>query len=179
MSYPSGLVIINHIKNITSSASISFSSIPTIYTHLILTMNVIASSATINSDTLSIRFNGDTGANYHHTGIFASGSSVSEDMVFGATSGILGTIGGLKTNANRNSRIFLIIPFYTNTSFFKTYISQSTAHTTALATGVFIDNRGGTWVSTSAITSITLFATGGGNVGVVASPNDFQLCGLV
>jgi len=105
-------------------ASITFSSIPSTYTHL--QVRVFARSARADwGDTLQVRVNGDTGANYYGHYLLANGAATFAGS-YGATTGLVycgtvaagsapvGTFGGPiidildYTSANKN-KIFRVL----------------------------------------------------------------------
>ncbi|HYT41541.1 MAG TPA: hypothetical protein VEP90_04305 [Methylomirabilota bacterium] len=179
MSYQSGLIVLGHPQLISSGTTITFSSIPSVYSHLLLMMDIVSElAATI--DTLRIRFNSDSGANYNNTGIYSLGGTVTENMTFGDTFGLLGNINGFNSPASRNSRVWVFIPDYANTNFMKNFISCSAASgASANAASNYTDNKGGIWLSTAAINTITLSNAGAAVFGSAGNPADVELCGLV
>jgi hypothetical protein len=131
----------------SNATTVTFSSIPGTYTDLVL---ISVFGATVGMD-IRIRFNGDTGNNYGTTRMFTNSNNSS---VF---SGSARSISGIqpRTSANQPTTVTTIlrqnIMNYANTNVNKTvigrydYQSQIEAHV-------------GTWLNTSAITSISLVA---------------------
>jgi hypothetical protein len=136
----------------SAAASVTFSSIPSTYTDLVL---VAAGSMTTGGATgLSLQFNGDTGLNYSKTEVLGDGSTAtsSRSSGFGSMN-----IGLIDSTAQCNS-IFQIMN-YANTTTYKTALARGNNASGYVRAGV------GLWSSTAAITSVTVlppynFATG-------------------
>ena len=138
------------------ASSITFSSIPQTYKHLQireLSRNTRAALASNNF----ITFNGDTGANYSWHGIQANGSSVS--AVAGSNANLmLSTSVSNSTTANVFSVAIYDILDYSNTSKYKTLRILDGGDTNGAG---FVDLWSGSWRSTSAITSYSMYAQSG------------------
>jgi hypothetical protein len=154
-----------------SSGTITFSSIPSTYTHLQL--RVISRGTATANDAYFANFNSDTGGNYYlihvlygngsSAGVFASGTS--------ATRIQLSDIVGSSSTANTYAASITDILDYTNTNKYKTVrtlygFDTNGAGTVALSSGL--------WMSTSAITSLVL-TTSSGNF---ATNTTFALYGI-
>lgn len=138
----------------SSSNSVTFSSISSAYTDLIL---VISGSTTASTGAYNLRFNGDTGSNYSITGIYANSASAGGSFrASNATKLYLGD--GANTSMFMN---IIHIMNYTNTTTNKTVLNRKTQITSSSIEAIV-----GLWRSTAAINSITLlpdsnnFATG-------------------
>jgi hypothetical protein len=129
----------------SAASSVTFSSIPSTYTDLVLVVN---SARTTSNDSVSLEFNGDTGANYSRTILYGTGSSA---LSFRESNASLIEIG--IQDASNSTNIFHIMN-YANTTTNKTVIARANATTVRVSAGV------GLWRNTAAITSIKL-ATGG------------------
>jgi hypothetical protein len=133
------------------SASVSFSSIPATYTHL--QIRAIAKSNG-GQDSLDLTFNGDTGGSqYTYHSLYGNGSSAGVDVS--------------RPRANIPTDIVLVDS--SNTSMFSAgvldildYANVNKYKTTRVSSGFDLNGSGaaflssGLWMSTSAITSITL-----------------------
>lgn len=130
------------------TATVTFSSIPSIYTDLVIVVNANADSST----QLRLRFNSDTGSNYSATMVGADGADAFTVRVSNEASM---NAAGLATRSGVN---ILNIMNYANTTTYKTVIGRWNLDSPGYGeTGVKI----GTWRSTAAITSIVLFPTSG------------------
>lgn len=135
----------------SASSTITFSSIPSTYTHLQLRINW-GFTDTGNNTWLNVRFNSDSGSNYAYHSIRANGSTVS---VATTASSATKAVFGADDNGDANNFGVSVVDIlnYASTSKYKT--------TTALA-GQERNSTGVTnfwsslWMSTSAINSITI-----------------------
>lgn len=143
----------------SAAASVTFSSIASTYTDLVLVSNGSTSTATGN---IRIQFNGDTAANYSNTRVLGDGSSASSarDSSVGSTA-----IGDWGTD-----RCLLItsIQNYSNATTNKTVLSRSNSEG-------FVSAYVGLWRKTpEAITSLTIFK----NSANFTSGSTFTLYGI-
>lgn len=144
----------------STSASVTFSSIPTGYKHLQIRMaaNSTASGATY------WRFNSDSGNNYSQHLLYGNGSSVASGAT---TSTNAGYIGYTTTGANIfPASIIDILDFASTTK-------NKTVRVLHGDNNANIMLNSGAWYSTAAITSVSLFA----NVNYVAGSR-FSLYGI-
>ena len=134
------------------TSTITFSSIPSTYTHLQLRFFAGTNrSAPIYRDSYKVQFNSDTTGNYSNHELYGDGSSVGAGGNTSATALTGGTIGG---GGFFGVSVFDILE-YKNTNTYKTTRSLSGVSDNTGGYGL-IDFRSGNWRSTSAITSITL-----------------------
>lgn len=134
----------------SSASTVSFTSISSLYTDLIIVATPIGDGGTGN---IRMTFNTDTGSNYSGTeyGI-ASNNAVSAARNINLTSILLTDFGYYQDNTKQNT--FIHIFNYANTSMYKTVIARS--NNDAVGTGM----TAGLWRNTNAITSIQLPAEG-------------------
>jgi len=131
-------------------ATVTFSSISSAYTDLILVMQAKNSAGNSN---VRIQFNSDTGANYSTTFLDGNGTSTFSSRTTSGTFAYLDNYGQIQNNFN--SSIIAHIMNYSNTTTYKTILARSNN----AAAGV--DAIVSLWRSTAAISTITL--TQGGN----------------
>jgi hypothetical protein len=129
-----------------SSATITFSSIPSTYTHL----QIRVFNYTGGGDNLGIQFNNDTGSNYAYHQIAADGSDIT---VAGVTNNTT-MLAGYSSPSQYGVAVTDILD-YKNTNKNKTI--RSLHGSDANGSG-FIIFRSGLWMNTSAVSSIRLFA---------------------
>jgi hypothetical protein len=129
----------------SATASVTFSSIPSTYTDLMLVSSITNSSAGSNYS-LSFRFNGDTGSNYSNTYLYGNGSSATS----GRESGTFINIGNTTFTSGTFSPMTISIQNYANTTTYKTIIGRGNN------VGAYVMAAVGLWRSTTAITSITI-----------------------
>ena len=126
----------------SNTASVTFSSIPSTYTDLVMVIDGLS------DNNLQARFNADTGSNYSSTRILGNGSTVTSER-FTNTTSIVGTYG---------------TPKQTSIWHFMNYSNATTNKTTLNRGGGASDRTEayvGLWRNTSAITSITILTTVG------------------
>ena len=134
----------------SNTATVTFSSISSAYTDLVIVFKGTATS----TGTLSYRFNGDTATNYNDTYLYGSGGGVgsgrhsSTNQIYGAS-----------VNTNQSMQVINVMN-YANSSIYKSTLLEGNADGSDTVIR-FI----GVWRSTAAINSIAIsigtnFATG-------------------
>ena len=132
----------------SAAASVTFSSISSAYTDLVLVENY--SLSTLSQSVLT--FNG-SGSGYSNTNLYGNGSSATSTKYTGV--GGLGRSPGVGDNANQMNAVIRSIQNYNNTTTYKTVIQRRNDATASVWASV------GLWSNTAAITSITLTTSGG------------------
>jgi hypothetical protein len=133
------------------ASSISFTSIPSTYTHLQIRC-LSKDSRSFSNTAFSIQFNGDTGTNYNEHGLTGDGSSATAYATANASNiGIGNSSGG--SNANIFGAQIVDILDYANTNKFKTVRTLGGHDQNGSG---YLGLFSGAWRSTSAITSITI-----------------------
>lgn len=148
------------------SSSVSFSSIPSTYTHLQL--RFIGRSTFTGSDyaqNLEIQFNSDTGSNYARHSLTAYTGGYSDILAGSATSQTkILTVSGL-SNGTWGSDVFgasvIDVLDYANANKYKTVRALSGAEANSSTLVSMLSFSSGLWMSTSAISSIQLTTTNG------------------
>ena len=150
------------------SSSVTFSSIPSTYTHLQIrllgrTTNTADPATCPNADFL-IRFNGDTGSNYALHLLYGNSTSATG---YAASSQAYMFAGRLTNSAaiSSNFGISIIdVLDYANTNKYKTarILTGTDNNGTGTAPG-FVGLESGLWQSTTAISSITLLPVSSAN----------------
>lgn len=133
------------------SSTITFSSIPSTYQHLQIRLTSRATAGGINA--VCLRFNSDSGSNYADHRIEGNGASAYTDRNTSAVRAVSGLESGSTSGASIFGASVIDILDYANTSKYKTVRALGG-----------IDNNGsgnisfgsGLWMSTSAVTSITM-----------------------
>jgi hypothetical protein len=152
--YPGSFESIASVTGTGSSAVLTFSSIPSTYTHLQLRFDGLSSS----NATLTVRYNSDTGSNYSIHYLLGSGSASSSGA---ETTQTLMTLYGsvpLAAASSQTGTSIIDILDYANTNKYKTLRSLTGYDSNGSG---FVALNSGLWMSTSAITSITLTASSG------------------
>lgn len=151
----------------SSTASVTFSSIPQTYTDLIIVAQIDPAASNYG---LRFRINSDTASNYSGTVLAGTGSAASSTRYSNETSGPGGS--NLNGGSNDYANIFILnFMSYTNTNIFKTVLSEGSSAGTEVTRAVSL------WRSTSAINSITL-SLGGGFPGTNIDAGIFTLYGV-
>ena len=150
----------------TNTDTITFSSIPSTYTHLQLRAITRSTynSTNIGASQYKIQFNNDTAANYSYHTLYGNGSSA-----ISQGAGSQNQIPGDQPWSNPGSfgagtilsPVIIDILDYQNTNKNKTIKLWQAFEANSTSNNQFITLRSGAWYSTSAITSIKLDATAG------------------
>jgi hypothetical protein len=171
------------IASVTAGAgglgSVSFTSIPSTYTHLQLRITGRSTNATANGITTGIRFNGDTGSNYslHYLGAYQGAAAAVESNGIINTTQMYAIVLPAGGNASSifGSGVVDILD-YKNTNKNKTIRSISGYDINGSTSGYnYINFYSGNWRSTSAVTSIDFVMAAGGNY---AEYSSFALYGI-
>lgn len=130
-----------------NATSVTFSSIPSSYTDLILIFN--GTNATSNNG-LRLRFNSDSGTNYSTTYLYGNGSSAVSERTTNTTGGQIAT-----DIASTQATSIAHIMNYSNTTTFKTFLGRGSSAAN------FADAQVSLWRNTAAITSVTVLLGAG------------------
>ena len=156
------------------SSSITFSSIPSTFTHLQIRCINRDTTSTYYSNDLYMTFNGDTGNNYSVHRIYGTGSGVANADNVTTTSYML--IGQQATGKNAASYFganVIDVLEYANTNIYKTARGLGGVDLNGNSDGRIMF-QSGNWRSTSAITSISFRASSGN----LAEYSSFALYGI-
>jgi hypothetical protein len=150
----------------SSAASVTFSSIPSGYTDLVLVINPIVTSAT----TFSMRYNGvSTGTPYSFTDLYGDGSSAGSYRL--ASQNEI-RISYAATNRTTNAgNIIVNVMNYSNATTYKTNLTRASVASDGVEATV------GLWRSTAAINQIEIIANSGGSI--IAAGSTFTIYGLL
>lgn len=167
--------IANNILS-ADTASITFSSISGSYTDLVLVCSVkSAAGASTNDVRIDLRFNGDTNTNYSDTLLRGSGTAASSARDTNRTQ--IDELSNIPLNSSSEFGLFTYnIMNYSNTTTYKTLLGRGGVTTSP--SYPFVGAQVGLWRSTSAITSITIFAQGGNSSVGFATGSTFTLYGI-
>jgi hypothetical protein len=140
------------------TGSISFTSIPSTYTHLQLRINARSTSTSANGIVMGIRFNGDTGSNYslHYLSAYQGAAQAVEAGAIANASQMYAAVFAADGNAaSIFSGAVVDILDYKNTNKNKT-IRSITGYDINGSTSGYSSSTlySGSWRSTSAVTSI-------------------------
>lgn len=159
----------------SAQSTVTFSSIPSTYTDLILVVN----SATTHTlaTFVSMLFNSDASTNYSINEMFGTGSTANSSQAGNTNVAWLGLDVSISTTLGE-SIITSDIMSYRNTSVNKSWLGRVNRASSSL------DYPGtntvsGTWRNTAAITSITVQNTRGGTNYNFATGSSFTLYGIL
>lgn len=150
------------------AASFDLTAIDQTYVDLVLVLVCRSARAASSEDSLSMRFNNDSGANYDsaQTQVYAAGNYNGGTVVgsvvnpIGATSfAQVGNMPAASSVAGAHAEVTIEIANYAATTFRKGYFSRSSAKLADSATNVRCWISSGEWRSTAAITRVTVFPT--------------------
>jgi hypothetical protein len=163
------VTLIGTITTGVATASFTFSSIASTYRDLEIRIRGRGTNAA-NESIIRMQINGDTGSNYNSQRGYFFANTMFAGEALGAASAMLGAIPGANATANYAGGFVAAILGYTNSSFFKSFnvYGSESYNTSTQDTPVYL--FGGIWLSTSTVTSITIFPqTGSFATGSIAS----------
>lgn len=160
----------------SNTASVTFSSIPNYFPALRLVITA-RSTAAVTNDNLDLRANGDTSGAYNYGSWQANNTGGGSGTVaYAVTNGttfvnIADIYGASAGSATAAGAVYIDIPHYTNISWNKSFIGQSSS---MQGSNFSMTHRFGGWGNSAAITSLTLFAASGS----LTTNSRFTLYGL-
>jgi hypothetical protein len=138
------------------AASITFSSIPSTYTHLQIRYNARQDASPIGQ--VFFRVNSDTGGNYSSHLLYGDGGGVGAGSYTSDNYCRSGLLGGTSLASNIFGVAVIDVLDYANTNKFKT--TRTLSGIDANGSG-YVWYMSSSWRSTSAVTSLTFFAEHG------------------
>jgi hypothetical protein len=158
--FPQGFTKINEFILGSPAASITFSSIPSTYRSLMLSV-VGRSDVAVASIAVSMRMNGDTGANYDNQEVRGNAATASAAEFINSTGVIIGHFAGASATAGAPGGCTINIPIYGGTAFWK-HATSNNFLSNGTGTGTnFSIIHSGRWRNTAAITSLTIIPASG------------------
>lgn len=155
------------------TASITTPTLDQTFRQLLIVGYVRVTDAT--REFISVRFNGDTGANYSYQELYASNTTTTAVAVGGGTAAAVFLVPGTAAPANEFGACALEIPSYQGTSNHKAFTARFMMRNTATAADLFSGMVGGLWASNAAISTVTFLDSTGGNI---ASGSRFSIYGV-
>jgi hypothetical protein len=150
------------------AASVTFSSIPSTYTHL--QIRGIARSTGAGQNML-VQLNSDTGSNYAFHNLYGDGSSAASTANTTQVSGYAGYVPATSSTANAFGGFVFDVLDYANTNKYKTIRSLNGTDLNGSGLMVFTS---GLWMNTAATTTLTFYM----NSGNLAQYSSFTLYGI-
>jgi hypothetical protein len=140
------------------TSSITFSSIPSTYTHLQIRGISRCNRAVSYASSLQAQFNGDTGSNYwQYHYLYGDGATVGSGSGNLTTQALVGFSMGSSATANTFETSIIDILDYGNTNKYKVIRSLDGGDVNGANGAIYLISSN--WNSTSAITSITIYPT--------------------
>ena len=139
----------------TSTASVTFASIPSTYAHLQIRV-LSRSDRAATAQNIYLQFNGDAGANYTLHALEVGNTTVSAAGAANTTYLISGVTTGTSASSNIYAGSVIDILDSSSTNKFKTVRTLSGFDLNNTSSGV--NYYSGSWRSSSAVTSVTLLA---------------------
>jgi hypothetical protein len=155
------------------TASISFSSIPAHYAHLMLVCYARGTVAATGTS-LVMRFNADAGANYDRQYVYGLAATAQANEAFAATSMDPFDIPGASAGANLFAGVKILIPHYAGAANNKVVSSRYARKTGTASGNLEIVKTACFWRSSAAINEITLVPLSGN----ILAGSRFTLYGL-
>jgi hypothetical protein len=137
--------------------------LPTSYAALLIDAQLRGDTAAVTTN-LNLRFNNDSGTNYHHSNINTTGTtaSLASAETYGAVSIIVGVIPANTANASAASSVLVLVPNYGGTTFHKTTVSlDGEISADAGPNQAVMHIAQGRWKNTAAINRVTLLPSAG------------------
>lgn len=149
----------------TPTNTVSFNSIPSTYTDLVVVLTANAAAGNYHL----LKINNDTGSNYSRTWLYGNGSTTSSGKQANASGPIYFSVDLIASASNTFSVEILNINNYSNTSTYKTIMTRG--NSTPELLGITYSS----WRSTAAINSLVLTTDAAGNY---SAGSTFSLYGI-
>lgn len=154
-------------------SSVSFTSIPSTYSHLQLRVLTTSTRASNEQDYYRVRFNSDTGTNYAAHVLEGYGTGAGSFATTTTASPYTFIAGGGTAGTNVFGAAVIDILDYANTNKYKTTRAISGIDTNTNASRVWLSSS--VWLNSSAISSLTISSVYGGTI---SSTSSFALYGI-
>lgn len=156
----------------STTTSVSFSSIPSTYTDLVLSISGRTDSANVE-DGVNLRFNSNSATNYSETFIYGNGSTASSSRDSNQTYGyVYYSLDGADATASTFGNLEIYIPSYTvsqNKPISSFGVAESNATAVRMSAGAIL------WRNTATISSIQITPLSGSNF---SANSTFYLYGI-
>lgn len=174
-TFQSGMFALATISLTSTVSSVTFSDIPSNYTHLQIRGISRASTSAERNNMFYLTYNGDTAANYSWHALLGNGTSPFAEGAASASIPRTGMSTGATALAGNMGPVIIDILDYSNTSKFKT-IKALTGFDNNGAGEIYFNSTN--WRSTSAVTSITLTPFQGNGASSFVANTHFALYGI-
>jgi hypothetical protein len=174
-TFQSGMFAIATISLTSTVSSVTFSDIPSNYTHLQIRGISRASTSGERNNMFYLTYNGDTAANYSWHSSNGNGTTAYGEGNSSQSIARTGMSTGATAAANNMGAVIIDILDYSNTSKFKTLRALTGFDNNGAGETYFNSTN---WRSLSAVTSITLTASQANGASSFISPSTFALYGI-
>jgi hypothetical protein len=146
----------------SATPSISFTGIPTGYTHLQIS-GLVRTATSAVYDAVFMRINGDAAANYFRHLILSDGTNTPQSYGYANESKLnVGYMAGNTAEANSFGVFVTDIVDYTATTKYKTMKSIGGQNNNSVGSA-YVNMSSGAWANTSAVSSLTFYTESGSN----------------
>lgn len=154
-----GMTLIEEFVATGAEATYTFAAITQIYSHLKLIAMGRSSLAATNYEVLRIQFNADVGANYGRNYILVNNNVFTQAYTGGNTYAYAGYLPAAAATANYPGVSEVVIPNYTNATFYKTVQALSSLLHSAAIGGCDTAIEHNVWLDTDPITAMKVYIT--------------------
>lgn len=140
-------------------ASFNFAAIVGSYLHLRLIFQARSDQGA--AQVVSLRLNGDSGANYYSESISGAAGVAGASEFLGATSGRIGVVPSTAAAAGNAGLIVIDIANYAATVFNKNWVALGGRQESTATSNTIEENYFGRWGSTAAVTQVTILPAAG------------------
>jgi hypothetical protein len=148
------------LSNVTltgTQTTISFTSIPSTYTHLVIVFQGRSNAAGVATTGFRMTLNNDTGSNYNGQFVGGNNTTAYAAIQTAAAFGYLGEMPAATATSGYSSSGTIEIPNYMGTTFFKNAMFATTRDTNGAGVNMVAYRGHIVWKSTTAISRIDLF----------------------
>lgn len=158
---------------LSTNGNISFTSIPSTYTDLVIRMTAQGSASGLNNDTFKLTFNASSAANYKYSSLFGNTTTVSATNSTGQTALVFKQIGAAGSGRYGIAEVYL--SNYAASTAYKSMVVDAVAMDASNTVNLnILAINAGYWNSTSAINQIEIAPSTGNFV----SGSTFSLYGI-
>jgi hypothetical protein len=144
-----------------AAGSVVFSSIPQTYRHLRLVLTARGDLTGTGPQRVLMRMNADSGAGYHWQYMRGNATTPTTGAFIGASSIGVGLLTVAGSAADNWATTEVVLPDYRSATHRKQVQASTGGMMTDETAGLFLEQSTGIWRNLSAITSLTLFPSGG------------------
>ena len=153
--------VIGHTELGASATSVSFTSIPASYDHLVL-LSSARSDVSSYTSFMNFQVNGDTGSNYSRTALNANTSTINSVAGTGGTVWTYNYIAAASALADTFGTCETWFMNYSNTTNYTQIMTRSVlANNSSSASQWGVRFEGGLWINTAAVNRVDALQSGG------------------